>query len=78
MVLNYLGEDVETVHTEEALVQEYEEINNTVVYGRGTTSSGLKNLFNNLGYEASLGNYQDVPGTRDEKYLAFLIGLLII
>lgn len=71
MVLNYLGEDVETVHTEEALVQENEEINNTVVYGRGTTSSGLKNLFNNLGYEASLGNYQDVPGTRDEKYLAF-------
>lgn len=37
---------------EEAMVQKYEELNNTTVYGNGTTPQGLKNLFVEMGYSA--------------------------
>lgn len=55
MVLNYLGEDVKTQYSELALVEKYEEVNDTIVYGNGTTVSGLINLVNslNLGYTAT-------------------------
>ena len=54
MVLNYAGQDVKETYTELELVKRYEQVNNTTVYGNGTTAEGLINLVNdlNLGYTA--------------------------
>lgn len=55
MILNYMGEDVQNKYTELALLQKYEEVNGTTVYGKGTTEEGLIKLVNalNLGYTAT-------------------------
>lgn len=58
MILNYCGEDVKTQWTEKALVEKYEELNETTVYGNGTDAQGLSKLFNELGYT-----------TRDRDYI---------
>ncbi|MBR4954444.1 MAG: hypothetical protein IKY46_00850 [Clostridia bacterium] len=49
MVLNYMGQDVQTQYTELALLQKYEEINGTTVYQNGTTEEGLIKLIDSLG-----------------------------
>ena len=49
MILNYMGQDTQTTYTELELVKKYEALNNTTVYGKGTTEEGLVNLVNNLG-----------------------------
>ena len=46
-ILNYFGEDV-TVYNELELLKRYESLNNTTVYGNGTTREGLVKLFTNL------------------------------
>ena len=48
MILNYLGYDV-SKYSELYLLKEYERINETTVYGNGTTPDGLINLVNSLG-----------------------------
>ncbi len=54
MVLNYLGHDV-TEFSELNLVKAYEQLNETTVFGNGTTPQGLANLVNSLelGYTAN-------------------------
>ena len=49
MILNYMGQDIQNTFTELELVKKYEALNNTTVYGKGTTEEGLVNLVNNLG-----------------------------
>ena len=55
MVLNYMGEDVVNIYNEKALVEKYEQVNNTTVYGNGTTKEGLVALIDSLdlGYTVS-------------------------
>lgn len=48
MILNYMGEDVRGEYSELALVKKYQELNNTTVYGNGTTAEGLKKLIESL------------------------------
>lgn len=48
MILNYLGYDV-SKYSELYLLKEYERINETTVYGNGTTPAGLVALVNELG-----------------------------
>ena len=57
-IFNYLGKDVNE-YNELKLVEEYEKINNTTVYGNGTTPAGLVLLINslNLGITASNTEY---------------------
>ena len=52
MILNYMGEDVLNEYTELELVKLYEEVNETTVYGNGTTEEGLIKLIEalDLGY----------------------------
>ena len=54
MILNYMGEDVSGKYSELALLKKYQVINDTTVYGKGTTASGLKALVESLdlGYTA--------------------------
>lgn len=49
MILNYMGEDVNGEYSELALLNKYQEINSTTVYGKGTTEKGLINLVESLG-----------------------------
>ena len=49
MVLNYMGQDVVNTYNELSLLQKYEQVNNTTVYGNGTTEDGLMELVNSLG-----------------------------
>lgn len=49
MILNYAGEDVKEKYTELELLKKYEEVNNTTVYGNGTTEEGLMALVDSLG-----------------------------
>ena len=55
MILNYMGEDVHNKYTELELLNRYEEVNNTTVYGSGTTAEGLIKLVESLdlGYTAT-------------------------
>ena len=71
MILNYSGEDVKNTYNELALVQKYEELNNTTVYGNGTTSDGLKTLFNELGYNARNTDYVETSSTTNGKIADF-------
>ncbi len=57
-VLKYMGEDVSTQWTEEALLKKYEQLNNTTVYGNGTDAAGLKALFRSIGYYADTNLFQ--------------------
>lgn len=49
MVLNYMGQDVVSKYNEKALLDMYEQVNNTTVYGNGTTEEGLMELVSSLG-----------------------------
>ncbi len=49
MILNYMGEDVQSEYTELKLLEKYEEINQTTVFGNGTTEEGLIKLIDSLG-----------------------------
>ena len=55
MILDYMGKDTANTYTELELVKKYEEVNNTTVYGNGTTEEGLVKLVEslNLGYTAT-------------------------
>ena len=48
MVLNYLGYDVKKQYSELNLVERYERLNDSEVYGNGTTPEGLVNLIQDL------------------------------
>ena len=60
MILNYMGQDVQTKYTELELLKKYEEVNGATVYGNGTTEEGLVKLVNSLdlGYTASNSSFR--------------------
>lgn len=71
--LNY-WEDSSNATTELRLLEMYEELNNVdVVAEKGTTVQGLANLWTELGYTATVGNYVEPSGTRQEKVGAFRV-----
>ena len=74
MVLNYMGKDVAKEYTELALVKKYEEVNQTQVYGNGTTEEGLIKLVNSLdlGIETSHRLAQYLGGFTKESTKNFL------
>jgi len=51
MILNHAGQDVQNTYSELALVERYEKVNGTKVYGNGTTAEGLINLIDDLGLD---------------------------
>jgi len=51
------GYDVFGEINEESMVERYEELNSTTVYGNGTTPQGLKNLFVEMGYSAQANTF---------------------
>ncbi len=59
MILNYLGYDVDR-YSELALVKAYEKLNQTTVYGNGTTPEGLVNLVNSLGLTGVTANCTEI------------------
>ena len=59
MILNYLGYDVSN-YSELYLLNEYERINETTVYGNGTTPEGLVNLVNSLGLTSVTANCTEI------------------
>ena len=69
-ILNYFGEDV-TVYNELELLKRYESLNNTTVYGNGTTREGLVKLFTNLGYAAKADTFVSSGSSRQEYVGAF-------
>ncbi|MGI6781648.1 MAG: hypothetical protein ACOX56_02280 [Acholeplasmataceae bacterium] len=72
MILNHQEEDVYNQYTEVNLVELYEQINETEIYGNGTTALGIEKLFKELGYHATSGIYQDIAGTVTEKIANFI------
>ncbi len=66
MILNYCGDDVKT-YNELKLVQMYEELNNTTVYGNGTTADGLEKVFNELGYTTRIRDYVEKSSDTNDK-----------
>ena len=56
MILNYTGKDTQNTYTELELLKKYEEVNNTTVYGNGTTEEGLVKLVNELGVGFTAAN----------------------
>ena len=70
MVLNYLGEK----YSELDLVKKYEELNNTTIFGNGTTASGLKKLVDSLGlgYTTDSSSYKNPGTTRAVNEPAFV------
>ena len=69
-ILNYFGEDV-SIYNELELLKRYESLNNTVVYGNGTTREGLVNLFTDLGYTAKADTFKSSGSNRQEYVGAF-------
>ena len=59
MILNYLGYDV-SKYSELYLLNEYERINQTTVYGNGTTPDGLVNLVNSLKLDNVTANSTEI------------------
>lgn len=72
MIMNYCGEDVRNTYNELALVEKYEELNNTTVYGNGTDAPGLAKLFEEYGYTTRDRDYIDTGATTDEKIATFV------
>ena len=70
MVMAYSGEDV-SVNNELALVSAYERINETTVYGNGTTAEGLVELFTEYGYAARTGEYVEPSTVQEENFAHF-------
>lgn len=71
MIMNHDGLDVKTEYTEKNLVEKYEELNGTTVYGNGTTSDGLKNLFSHYGYVARNTEYIEMGSKQIEWIESF-------
>ena len=68
MVLNYFGKDVKDTYNEVALVNKYEQINNTTVYGNDTTPQGLVNLLTDVGVDANVETYREFSTSTDDKF----------
>ncbi|HHX67183.1 MAG TPA: hypothetical protein GX708_03885 [Gallicola sp.] len=73
MILNHLGEDVYEEYTELELLNMYEDLNSTTVYGNGTSAEGLVKLFKEIGYEAEAGVYSPQGSTSTEQIFNFNI-----
>lgn len=71
MILNYFGEDVKEEYNELQLLNIYEQLNNEVVYGNGTTKTGLINLFNEVGYTATTDEYLELSSATNDKIADF-------
>lgn len=69
MIMNHSGDDVYETYTEEKLVKLYEDLNDTTVYGNGTTVEGLNKLFNELGYATRTTDYVQ-QGSSTNEYIA--------
>ncbi len=76
MILNYFGEDIKNTYNEVELVKLYEPLNGTEVYGNGTDSQGLKNLFNHIGYTVTTG-YKESGSSTDDKIANFITWALL-
>ena len=70
MVMAYSGEDV-SVNNELKLVNDYEALTGTTVYGNGTTAEGLVELFTKHGYAARTGEYAETGSTQEENFGIF-------
>ena len=71
MILNYSGDDVYNQYTEEKLVKMYEEMNDTTVYGNGTSVEGLEKMFNSLGYDTRTTDFVEKGSTRAATFSNF-------
>lgn len=71
MIMNYDGLDVQNTYTELSLTEKYEQLNNTTVQGNGTTSDGLKALFQEYGYAARNTAYVEPSSTQTVAVPAF-------
>ncbi|MCM1042699.1 MAG: C39 family peptidase [Corallococcus sp.] len=71
MIMNHDGLDVQNTYTEKALVEKYEQLNETTVYGKGTTSDGLKKLFKDYGYVARNAAFTEKGESQAEYILNF-------
>ncbi len=71
MIMNHSGEDVYNTYTEEKLVKMYEEMNDTTVYGNGTSVEGLEKMFNSLGYATRTTDYVEKGDTTNGKIANF-------
>lgn len=71
MILNYCKEDVKNTYNELALVKKYEQLNDTTVYGNGTTSEGLATLFDELGYTTRNRDYMEMSTATNDQIADF-------
>ncbi len=69
MIMNHDGLDVKNTYTEKNLVERYEQLNSTTVYGNGTTPDGLKALFSDYGYTVRNPAYIE-KGSTQAEYIA--------
>lgn len=76
MILHYFGEDIKNTYNEVELVKLYEPLNGTEVYGNGTDSQGLKNLFNHICYTVTTG-YKESGSSTDDKIANFITWALL-
>ncbi len=67
MILNHFGEDVQNEYNEVNLVNMYEDLNGSEIYGNGTDAAGLKKLFNEVGYTAVVGGYLNVGSSTADQ-----------
>lgn len=72
MVMAYSGEDV-TRYNERVLLDAYEALNQTTVYGNGTTAEGLVELFTQYGYAARTGEYNETSSVQEENFHNFTV-----
>ena len=77
-VLNYAGKDVNQEYNELALLNKYEEVNGTTVYGNGTTDQGLVALINSLdvGFTAKSQDFGSYDKTKDSSMKQFFINTI--
>lgn len=75
MILNYAGKDVQEEYSELALVERYEKVSGTKVYGNGTTPQGLAELVKDLdlGWTVSLQDPAYADGFTKESAKTFLL-----
>lgn len=78
MILNYMGKDARGEYSELALLEKYEQINETTVFGTGTSAKGLINLINSIdaGWSAentslkiSYGDSKEVKQATTKEFL---------
>lgn len=71
MLLNYFGQDVKDTYNEVALVNKYEQLNQTTVYGNDTTPQGLVKLLTDVGIDAETEKYREFSTSTDDKIYDF-------